>query len=412
MRRRVVVTGMGLVTCLGTGVDTNWQALVTGRSGIGPITLFDAERFATRIAGEVHAPFDPEGYVTAKEARRLDRFQIFALIAAGEAFDHSGLSIPFDDPFRTGAVIGSGMGGLATVESGVAAFVAKGPKSGHPLLIPKAVCNLASGLMAIRYGFKGPNFALVNACASGASAIGEAYRIIRDGRADVMFTGGAEAVITELSVSSFNALRALSTRNSEPEKASRPFDLDRDGFVISEGAGILVLESLDHATKRGATFHGELVGYGATDDGYHVVMPDPEGEGAYRAMLTAVEDAGIDPSEIDYINAHGTSTGLNDKMETAAIKRLMGDHAYKVAVSSTKSMTGHLIGAAGAVEAIFCLKALETGIVPPTINLDTSDPECDLDYTAHQAAHRNLKYVLSNSFAFGGQNVGLLFTRD
>lgn len=411
MKRRVVVTGMGMVTCLGTGVQTNWEALIAGRSGIGPITLFDTNGFVTKIAGEVRNGFDPAGHVPVKELRRMDRYQQFALVAAGEAVQDSALTLPPEDPFRYGSIIGSGMGGLWTVEFGAYAVKEKGAKACHPLLIPKAVINLAPGMVSIKYGFKGINFGLVNACTSGTSAIGEAYWVIRQARADVMITGGTEAVVTPLSVGSFNALRALSPRNDEPEKASRPFDLHRDGFVIAEGAGILILESLEHARNRGAKIYGELIGYGATGDAYHFVMPDPDGDGAYMAMKTAMEDAGISPSEIDYINAHGTSTELNDKMETVAIKRLFEAAAYKVAISSTKSMTGHLIGAAGAVEAIYCLMALNSGVIPPTINLDTPDPECDLDYTPNKAVKRDVTHALSNSFAFGGQNASLIFKR-
>lgn len=409
--RRVVVTGMGMVTCLGSGVQTNWEALTAGRSGIGPITLFDTEKFVTKIAGEVRNGFDPSGHVPVKELRRMDRYQQFTLVAAGEAVQDSGLSVPPEDPFRCGAIIGSGMGGLWTVESCAYTFPEKGPKSCHPLLIPKAVINLAPGMLSIRYGFKGVNFGIVNACTSGTSAIGEAYWAIRHGRADVALTGGAEAVITPLSVGSFNALRALSTRNADPEKASRPFDKNRDGFVIAEGAGILVLETLHHAQNRGAKIYGEIVGYGATGDAFHFVMPDPDAEGAYWAMKMALEDAAVPPAEIGYINAHGTSTELNDKMETVAIKRLFGPASGSVAISSTKSMTGHLIGAAGAVEAIYSILAMNTGTIPPTINLDDPDPECDLDYTPNKAAKKDFAYAMSNSFAFGGQNASLVFKR-
>jgi 3-oxoacyl-[acyl-carrier-protein] synthase II len=411
VKRRVVVTGVGMVTCLGTGVQTNWDALAAGRSGIGPITRFDAKDFVTKIAGEVKTDFDPAGHVPVKELRRMDRYQQLALVAAGEAVEDSALSLPPEDPFRYGSIVGSGMGGLWTVESCAAGMTEKGLKACHPLMIPKAVINLAPGMLSIKYGFKGVNFGVVNACASGASAIGEAWWAVRLGRADVVLTGGAEAVLTPLSIGSFNALRALSTRNDEPEKASRPFDLDRNGFVIAEGAGMLVLESLEHAQNRGAKIYGELVGYGATGDAYHFVMPDPNGEGAYWAMKIALEEAGIPPSEINYINAHGTSTELNDKMETLAIKRLFGVAAHNVSVSSTKSMTGHLIGAAGAVEAIYSIMALNTGVIPPTINLDNPDPECDLDYTPNKAVRRELTYALSNSFAFGGQNASLVFKR-
>lgn len=400
-----------MVTCLGTGLESNWQAVVGGRSGIGPITLFDASEFQTRIAGEVRGKFDPAGYVPEKEARRMDRCQQLMLVAAGEAIHHAGLTCPPEDPFRAGVVVGSGMGGLITVYETVAAFRAKGPKGVHPLAIPKVVVNLIPGILAIKYGFKGHNFGVVNACTSGSSAIGEAYRLIKEGRADVMLTGGTEATVTEVGVAAFNALRALSTRNDEPEKACRPFDLNRDGFVMSEGAAAFVLESEEHAMRRGATIHAELLGYGATDDAYHFVMPDPEGEGAYWAMRYAIEDAGLKPEQIQYINAHGTATELNDPIETAAIKRVFGSHARKIAISSTKSMTGHMIGAAGAVEAAFTVMTLKTGIVPPTINLETPDPACDLDYTPNTAAKRDVEWAISNSFGFGGQNATLVFAR-
>jgi 3-oxoacyl-[acyl-carrier-protein] synthase II len=337
----------------------------------------------------------------------MDRYQQFALVA--QAFAQSGLQSPRS--YRCSAVIGSGIGGLSTIEAGVGIVRDKGPRAIHPLTIPKAVINLAPGMLSIKYGFKGPNFGLVNACTSGTSAIGEAFRMVREGRVDVMFSGGTEAVLTMFALASFNALRALSCRNEEPQRASRPFDLDRDGFVISEGAGIMVLESLEHARNRGAKIQAEIVGYGATDDAYHYVMPDPEGEGAYRSMKHALEDAGIEPERIDYINAHGTSTDLNDKMETHAIKRLFGAAAQKVSISSTKSMTGHLIGAAGAVEAIYTVLALNKGMVPPTINLETPDPDCDLDYTPNKPVAREMEYGLSNSFAFGGQNASLVLRR-
>jgi len=402
---------MGMVSCLGSGVENNWEAVKAGRSGVGPITRFDATKFKTRIAGEVGDDFDPDGHLGVKEYRRMDRYQQFAVVAAGEAVTNSGIEFPPRNPYRCGVVIGSGMGGLASIEGGCDFVRTRGPIGVPPLLVVKSVINLAPGIIAIRYGLKGPNFAVVNACTSGTSAIGEAFRIIREGRADVMITGGAEAVVTELSVAAFNALRALSTSNDDPERASRPFDRDRDGFVISEGAGVLVLESEEHARGRGAAIHGEIVGYGATDDAYHVVMPDGSGEAAYWAMKFALQDAGFDAPQIDYINAHGTSTELNDKMETLAIRKLFGAAAEKVAVSSTKSVTGHLIGAAGAVEAIYCILAMKTSVVPPTINLENPDPECDLDYTPNKPASRDIEIALSNSFAFGGQNGSLVFRR-
>lgn len=411
MRQRVVVTGMGIVTCLGTGVPANWEAIAAGKSGIRQISLFDASDFFTQIAGEVQPDFDPAGRIPLKEYRRLDRYQQFALVAAGEAIEDAGIRCPPQDPYRYGVILGSGMGGLATIEKGVDVLNTKGPRRSPPLMIIMAVINLAPGMIAIKYGFKGPNFGVVNACASGASAIGEAYRLVREGGADVMLAGGAEAVITRLSIASFNALRALSTRNEEPQRASRPFDADRDGFVISEGSGMLLLESLEHARNRNAKVYAEIVGYGATDDAFHAVMPDSDGEGAYHAMRMGLDDARLEPSLIDYINAHGTSTELNDRTETRAIKRLMGKKIGSVSVSSTKSMTGHMIGAAGAVEAIYTIMTINTGIIPPTINLETTDPECDLDYTPNLAGRRTVELALSNSFAFGGQNASLVFRR-
>ncbi len=411
MQHRVVVTGLGMVTCLGSGVQANWEAVSSGRSGIGPITLFDPTGFKSRIAGEVRGDFDPKGYIHPKEIRRLDRFQQFVLVAAGEAVEDASLTFPPSDPYRCGVVIGSGMGGLTALEHGLDVLRAKGPNAAHPLLLTKVIINVAPGLLSIRYGLKGPNFGVVNACTSGTSAIGESFRLIREGRADLVMTGGTEAVVTEMSASAFSRLRALTTRNDEPEKASRPFDKDRDGFVLSEGAAILILESEEHARQRGARTYCRIAGYGATGDAYHVVMPDSDGEPAYMAMRLAVEDAGISPGEIDYINAHGTSTELNDIMETRAIKRLFGSRAYDVAISSTKSMTGHMIGAAGAVEAIYSILAMQEGVVPPTINLDEADPECDLDYTANRAVSRDIGVALSNSFAFGGQNASLVMMR-
>jgi 3-oxoacyl-[acyl-carrier-protein] synthase II len=407
----VVITGMGMVTCLGTGVGTNWEAVTSGRSGIGPITLFDTEKYATHIAGEVRGNFDLDQHIPPKELRRMDRFQQFAMVSAGEAVADAGLSWPPKNPFRYGVVMGSGMGGLDTVETAVLTYASKGPRAIHPLTIPKAVTNLGPGMIAIKYGFKGTNFGVVNACTSGTTAIGEAFRLVREGRADVVVAGGAEAVVTRLSVAAFNSLRALSTRNDEPERASRPFDRDRDGFVIAEGAGMVVLESEEHARQRQARIHARIIGYGATDDAHHAVMPDPDGEGAFWAMKQALEDAGVEPKQIGYINAHGTSTDLNDKMETLVIRRLFGPAAEQVAISSTKSMTGHLIGAAGAVEAIYSVMMMKTGVVPPTINYDTPDPACDLNYTPNKAVSKDVEWAISNSFAFGGQNGTLVFKR-
>ncbi|MFA6221651.1 MAG: beta-ketoacyl-ACP synthase II [Desulfomonilaceae bacterium] len=411
MRRRVAITGMGLVTCLGSGVDQNWKELTNGHSGITAITSFDPHRLITKIAGEVRSDFDPEARVSAKELRRLDRHQQIGLVAACQAVAQAGLTTPPEDPYRYAVITGSGIGGLSTIQLGQEVLREKGPKRMPPLMIPMAVVNLLPGLVAMRFGFKGPNFGVVNACASSASAIGEAYRLVALGVSDVAVSGGTEAVVGEFAISAFNALRALSTRNSDPEKASRPFDAGRDGFVLAEGAGMMILESFDHAQSRGALILGEIAGYGATSDAYHIVMPDPEGAGAYEAMRLALEDAGISPEQVQYINAHGTSTELNDKTETVAIKRLFGDSAYDISISSTKSMTGHALGAAGAIEAIFTALTLQTGVIPPTINLEDPDPECDLNYTPNKSVDRIVEFGLSNSFAFGGQNVSLLLRR-
>ncbi|MDD3473700.1 MAG: beta-ketoacyl-ACP synthase II, partial [Syntrophaceae bacterium] len=410
-KRRVVVTGMGMVTCLGSGVETNWEAITQGRSGIGRITHFDTSGFSTHIAGEVKDGFDIYGCIPAKEFRRLDRHQQYALVASHEAFMSSGLEIPPADPYRCAVVVGSGMGGLETIETGHDTLKTKGPKRMSPLVIPMVVVNLTPGLLSMKYQFKGPNFGVVNACASGASAIGEAFRLVSNGYADVAITGGTEAVVSAFSVSAFNAIRALSVRNDEPKRASRPFDKDRDGFVLAEGAGILILEDLETAAARGATIYSEIVGYGATGDAYHLVMPDPEGQGAYNAMKLALMEANVSPKDVSYINAHGTSTELNDKIESLAIKKLFGEHAGQVSISSTKSMTGHMIGAAGAVEAIFSIMAMRTNIVPPTINLDNPDPDCDLNYTPHKSVEKPIDCAISNSFAFGGQNAALVFKK-
>ncbi len=411
MKRRVVVTGMGMVTCLGSGVETNWDAITQGRSGIGRITHFDTSGFSTHIAGEVKDGFDIYGCIPVKEFRRLDRHQQYALVAAHEAFMASGLQIPLADPYRCAVVVGSGMGGLETLETGHDTLKTKGPKRMSPLVIPMVVVNLTPGLLSMKYQFKGPNFGVVNACTSGASAIGEAFRLVSNGYADVAITGGTEAVVSAFSVSAFNAIRALSVRNDEPKRASRPFDKDRDGFVLAEGAGILILEDLETAAARGATIYSEIVGYGATGDAYHLVMPDPEGQGAYNAMKLALMEANVSPKDVSYINAHGTSTELNDKIESLAIKKLFGEHAGQVSISSTKSMTGHMIGAAGAVEAIFSIMAMRTNIVPPTINLDNPDPDCDLNYTPHKSVEKPIDCAISNSFAFGGQNAALVFKK-
>ncbi len=408
---RVVITGMGIVTCLGTGLERNWLAVTSGRSGIGPIRAFDAARLDTRIAGEVGDHFDPENRVPGKELRRMGRFQQFLMVAAGEAAEQSGLRFPPDEPFRFGTVIGSTIGGIETIENGLPVFREKGPKAAHPLFILRVILNFAPGMLAIKYGLRGPDFAVASGCASGTSAIGEAYRIIKQSRADVMFAGGADACITEFTVAALNSLGVLSRRNGDPQKASRPFDEGRDGFVLSEGAGMLILESEEHARLRGAPILAEIVGYGATHDAHLTVEPDPESEGAYWCMKKALDVAGLEPRHVGYINAHAPSSPLYDKIEAAAIERLFGNTRQKVAVSSTKSMTGHMIGAAGAVEAIFTVLALRTGTVPPTINLYYPEPPYDLDYTPHHAVKRSIDYALSNSFALGGQNACLAFKR-
>jgi 3-oxoacyl-[acyl-carrier-protein] synthase II len=416
--RRVVVTGLGALTPLGHGVDEFWRALTQGRSGIGPITKFDAHerdasgqyRYPTRIAGEVR-DFDPLRFVDRKEARRLDPYLLYAIAASAMAVEHAGLDTGRVDGARFGVLIGSGIGGIATLLEGEQVRLTKGPERVSPFVIPMLIVNMAAGLVSMRFGAKGPNSSVVTACATGNHAIGDAFRLIQRGDADVMIAGGAEAIIVPLTIAGFCAMKAMSTRNDEPAKASRPFEADRDGFVPSEGAGIVVLESLDHARARDARIHGEVVGYGLTGDAHHMTAPDPEGDGATRAMAAALRDAGLDPSQIGYVNAHGTSTPYNDKFETVAIKRVFGPHARQVAVSSTKSMTGHLLGAAGGVEAIATLMALEHGVLPPTINHDTPDPECDLDYVPNQARKQDIEAALSNAFGFGGTNATLAFRK-
>jgi beta-ketoacyl-acyl-carrier-protein synthase II len=406
-QRRVVVTGMGLVTSLGQDLDTFWASLMEGRSGVGRITAFDPGGFTTQIAAEV-CDFDPERYMERKEAKRMDRFAQFAVAATRLALEDASFCIPADKADRTGVLIGSGIGGIVTMEEQFAVLAEKGPSRISPFFIPMLISDMGSGQVSILFGAKGPNSTVVTACATGTHAIGDAYHIIRRGDADVMIAGGAEAPIARLGLGGFCAARALSTRNDEPERASRPFDLGRDGFVMGEGAGVLILEALDHALDRGARIHAEVVGYGLTGDAYHITAPAPGGEGAARAMAMALRTAGVAAHEVDYINAHGTSTLPNDKLETAAIKATFGEHARRVAISSTKSMTGHLLGAAGAVEAIACVLAMVESMVPPTTNYDAPDPECDLDYTPNKPAPRKIEYALSNSFGFGGHNASIL----
>ncbi|MCS6957796.1 MAG: beta-ketoacyl-ACP synthase II [Aquificaceae bacterium] len=410
--RRVVVTGLGAVTPIGTGVDKYWSNLVSGVSGIDIIKRFDPveEGLPVHIAGEVK-DFNPENYFDKKDAQKVSDFIKFAVAAAEEAIRDSGILEGRFDPYKIGVIVGTGIGGLRDIEEQQKVLMEKGPRRVSPFFIPYGISNMASGLIAIRFGFKGPNYCVVSACATGNHAIGDAMRLIQRGDIDIAIAGGCESAITPLGVAGFAVMRALSTRNHEPQKASRPFDKDRDGFVMGEGAGVLVLEEYEHAKARGAKIYAELVGYGATDDAYHITAPCADGEGAYMCMKLALEDAGVSPEQIDYINAHGTSTPLNDKSETLAIKRLFGEHAYKLKISSNKSMIGHLLGAAGAVEAVATVKTIQTGIIPPTINLENPDPECDLDYVPNKAIEFPVRYALSNSFGFGGTNACLLFKR-
>ncbi len=412
MKRRVVVTGLGVVSPIGTGVEKFWSNLIAGVSGVDIIRRFDPVELGlpVHIAAEVK-DFEPEKYFDKKEIQKVSDFIKYAVAAAEEAIKDSGLLESKFDPYRVGVIIGTGIGGLRDIEEQHKILMEKGPRRVSPFFIPYGISNMASGLVAIRFGFKGPNYCVVSACATGNHAIGDAMRLIQKGDIDVAIAGGCESAITPLGVAGFASMKALSTRNHEPQKASRPFDRDRDGFVMGEGAGILVLEEYEHAKARGAKIYAELVGYGATDDAYHITAPCADGEGAYMCMKLALEDAGVKPEEIDYINAHGTSTPLNDKSETLAIKRLFGEHAYKLKISSNKSMIGHLLGAAGAVEAVATVKTIQTGIIPPTINLENPDPECDLDYVPNKAIEYPVVYALSNSFGFGGTNASLLFKK-
>jgi 3-oxoacyl-[acyl-carrier-protein] synthase II len=409
-RKRVVVTGLGLITPLGIGVGTSWQNLLSGKSGIGRITSFDASAFPTQIAGEVDN-FTPEDYIEPKEVKKMDRFIHFAVAAATFALNDSGLKITDNNADRVGVLVGSGMGGLHAIEYYHSVLLEKGPRRITPFFIPMLTINLAAGQISIKFGAKGPNSAISTACATGSHSIGDALRIIQRGEADAMIAGGTEAVITPMAVGGFNAMKALSTRNDEPEKASRPFDLDRDGFVIGEGAGIIILESLQHAMDRGAKVYAEIVGYGMTADAYHITSPSPGGEGAARCMAIALKDGGIVPSQVDYINAHGTSTKSGDELESQAIKTVFGEYAYKVVISSTKSMTGHLLGAAGGVESVISILSIVNETVLPTINLENPDPECDLDYVPLKGRKMKINCALSNSFGFGGTNACLLFKK-
>jgi len=408
MTDRVVVTGIGLVTPVGLDRKTTWDSLLEGKSGIDYISLFDAEGFESRIAAEVN-DFDAAPILGRKETRRLDRFAQFACVAALEALEDAGLDMANEDPDRVGVLIGSGVGGIMTITEQHKILLNKGPKRVSPFLVPMMLGDMASGQVSMMIGAKGPNFSTVSACATGTDSIGEALEMIRRGRADVVIAGGTEAAVCEIGVAGFNSCMALSTRNDDPQAASRPFDSGRDGFVLGEGAGLVVLESLEHAEKRGANVLAELAGYGASSDAHHVTQPHPEGEGAARAMKWAIEDAKLRPENVDYINAHGTSTPLNDKFETIAMKRMYGDHAYNLKISSTKSMTGHLLGAAGGIEAAFSVLAIKEGIIPPTINLDDVDPDCDLDYVPNKAVKQKVDVAMSNSLGFGGHNASLVF---
>jgi 3-oxoacyl-[acyl-carrier-protein] synthase II len=410
LKRRVVVTGMGMVSPLGMGVEKTWNALIQGKSGVGRITRFDSTGFDTQIAAEVK-DFAPENFIDKKEARRMDIFIQYAVAAAVMAMGDSQFKITPQNAERVGVVVGAGLGGLTTIESYHKILLEKGPGRISPFFIPMLIVNEAPGHISMRFGAKGPNSSVVTACATGNHNIGDAWKMIQRGDADAIIAGGVESTITPLAVGGFNAMKALSTRNSEPEKASRPFDKDRDGFVMGEGAGIILLEEMEQALKRGAKIYAEIVGYGLTGDAYHITAPAPDGEGAARCMAMALKDAGIRPEEVDYINAHGTSTDYNDLYETIAIKTVFKEHARKIPVSSTKSMTGHLLGGAGGVESIFTVLTIFQGVIPPTINYETPDPNCDLDYVPNVARKAEVRVALSNSFGFGGTNAVLVFKK-
>ena len=411
MRRRVVVTGAGVISPVGNTIEQFWDSLKNGRSGIRRLTHFDVSRYSSQVAGTVE-DFNPEDYFSSKEARRMDRFVQFALAASKMAIESSGIDLDRTDLERVGVLIGSGVGGMTTIEDQHIIFLEKGPRRLSPFFIPMLIANMASGVVAMNFGLKGPNSAVSTACATGTHAIGDAYRIIERDEADAILAGGTEAALTPIGFGGFCAMRALTTsRNDDPERASRPFDRTRDGFVMSEGAGVVALEELEHARKRGAKIWGEVIGYGMSADAYHMTAPAPDGDGALRSMRAALRSAGISPDAVSYINAHGTSTPLNDKLETEAVKSLFGDHAYKLAISSTKSHMGHLLGASGGVEAIATLLTIGNGVVPPTVNYEEPDPECDLDYVPNISREMAVEYAMSNSFGFGGTNATLVFKR-
>ena len=409
-RRRVVVTGIGMISPLGVGNDETWKGLIEGRSGIGPITKFDTADYPCRIAGEVK-DFNPEKWIEKKEVKKSDTFIHFAVAAAAIAAEDAGLECSKEDGDRIGVIIGSGIGGLPLIEEMHKKLIERGPTRMSPFFIPGLIVNLAAGHISIRFGCKGPSSAPATACATGAHAIGDAMKVIRYDEADIMFAGGSEAVISPLAVGGFAAMRALSTRNDEPQRASRPWDMERDGFVMGEGSGILILEEREHALARGAKIYCELTGYGMSSDAFHITSPAEDGGGMARVMARALKDASLQPSDIQYINAHGTSTPVGDKTETLAIKTVFGEHAYKVAISSTKSMTGHLLGAAGGLESAVAAKVIQEGILPPTINYENPDPQCDLDYVPNTARKMDVTHVMSNSFGFGGTNATLIFSK-
>jgi 3-oxoacyl-[acyl-carrier-protein] synthase II len=408
--KRVVITGMGVVSPIGNDVSTFWDRLIAGQSGISRIESMDVAEYPCQIAGEVK-DFNPEQYMDKKEARRFDRFTQFAVAASVQAMQDAALHITDENAERCGVYIGSGIGGIHTLLDNYKLLLDRGPKRVSPFVVPTMIANMASGQISIMFGLRGPNSSPISACATGTNAIGDAYKMIQRGAADVMLAGGAEAAIVDLALAGFGNAKALSTRNDDPQRASRPFDMNRDGFVMAEGAGVVVLESLEHAEARGAKIYAEIIGYGMSGDAYHITAPEPEGRGAYQAMRDALSDAGIQPEDVGYINAHGTSTDMGDKLETLAIKKTFGDHAYKLAVSSIKSMTGHMLGAAGAVEAIATVLTLREGILPPTINYETPDPECDLDYVPNQARKQDVEIAISNSFGFGGHNAVIVLKR-
>jgi len=407
MDRRVVITGCGVISPIGIGIEDFWNSLASGKSGVSRVSSFDASQFSTQICAEVKN-FEPEKYIDKKKIRKMDRFTQLAFAAAKIAIEDAKLDIKREDPFRVGVIVGSGIGGIATVAQEHRTLLEKGPRRVSPFMIPMLITNIAAGEIAIAYNIQGPNYSLSSACATSNHTVGDALRLICYGDADVIIAGGSEAAITPLGLAGFCAAKALSTRNDDPEHASRPFDKDRDGFVMGEGAGIVILESLDHALSRGASIRAELIGYGATDDAYHITAPSPDGESAARAMSNALADGGVKPEEVDYINAHGTSTPLNDNVETLAIKKVFGDYAYKIPVSSNKSMIGHLLGAAGVIELIATILSMEKEMIPPTINYEFPDSECDLDYVPNKARPKKINVALSNSLGFGGHNATLV----